>query len=57
MLAAVPGAVVGAPIGFILIGIGGVGLGIEGAAPVGIAVITSHVAASALQLHRKHGHI
>ncbi len=55
MLAAVPGAVVGAPIGFILIGIGGVGLGIEGAAPVGIAVITSSVAASALQLHKKHG--
>jgi len=53
MLAAVPGGVIGAPISFILIGVGAVGVGIEAAAPVGVAVLTAHLASSALQLRRK----
>ena len=50
MIAAVPGATIGAPVSFILLGAGVVGVGIGGLAPVGIAVITSHVATWSLQL-------
>ena len=42
MLAAVPGAFIGAPLSFILIGVGAVGLGVTAIAPIGIAVVTSH---------------
>jgi H+/Cl- antiporter ClcA len=50
MLAAVPGAIVAAPVSFVLIGVGTAGLGVEAIAPVGIAVITSYVTVSALRL-------
>jgi len=53
MLAAVPGGVIAAPISFILIGVGAVGVGIEAAAPVGVAVLTAHLASSALQLRQR----
>ena len=50
MLAAVPGAIIAAPISFVLIGAGTVGLGVEAIAPIGIAVITAYVTVSALRL-------
>jgi len=50
MIAAVPGATIGAPVSFILLGAGVVGVGIGGLAPIGIAVITAHLAAWSLQL-------
>ena len=50
MVAAVPGATIGAPVSFILLGAGVVGLGIAGIAPVGIAVITAHVAVWGLEV-------
>lgn len=43
MIAAVAGASISAPVGFILIASGGVGLGVDGIAPIGIAVATSYV--------------
>lgn len=45
MTAAVPGATIGAPVSFILLGAGVVGVGIGGLAPVGVAVVTAHLAA------------
>ena len=50
MLAAVPGAIIAAPVSFVLIGVGTVGLGVEAIAPIGVAVITAYVTASALRL-------
>ncbi len=44
MIAAVPGGTIGAPVSFILLGAGVVGVGISGIAPVGIAVVTAHLA-------------
>ena len=56
MIAGVPGALVGAPVSFILLGVGTVGIGLEGFGPIGIAVVTSHVTVSVLRLHRQaHG--
>ena len=52
MIAAVPGAMIGAPVSFVLLGAGTVGVGVEGIAPVGLAVVTSHITASALQLRK-----
>ncbi len=50
MLAAVPGAIIAAPVSFVLIGVGTVGLGVEAIAPIGISVITAYITASALRL-------
>jgi H+/Cl- antiporter ClcA len=50
MIAAVPGAIIGAPVSFILIAVGGVGLGVTAVAPIGIAVITAHLAVGALKV-------
>jgi H+/Cl- antiporter ClcA len=52
MIAAVPGAVIGAPVSFILIGVGTVGLGVEAIAPIGIAVLVAHISAGVLQSGR-----
>lgn len=57
MLAAVPGAIIGAPVSFVLIGVGTVGLGVEAIAPIGTAVITAHIGASALRLHKQRAHM
>lgn len=57
MIAAVPGASIGAPVSFILIGVGTVGIGVEGLPAIGIAVIVSHLGASALQLYRRQRHV
>jgi len=56
MIAAVPGAVIGAPVSFVLIGVVSVGIGVESLAPIGIAVITAHVSAAALQLRLERMH-
>jgi len=50
MLAAVPGAIIAAPVSFVLIGVGTVGLGVAAIAPIGIAVITAYITVSALRL-------
>lgn len=50
MIAAVPGATIGAPASFILIGVGGVGVGVEAIGPVGIAVLTSYVGTSLIRM-------
>ena len=52
MVAAVPGAVLGSPVSFILLGAFTVGLGLEGIVPVGIAVINSHLAVWGLQVFK-----
>lgn len=52
LAAAVPGATIGAPVSFILLGAGVVGVGIQGIAPVGIAVITAHLAVWGIKLFR-----
>jgi len=52
MVAAVPGAVLGSPVSFILLGAFTVGLGLEGIVPVGIAVIISHLAVWGLQVFK-----
>jgi len=53
MIAAVPGAVIQAPVSFILIGVGGVALGAPGIAPVGIAVITAYLAISTVKYFKQ----
>ena len=53
MIAAVPGAVVSAPVSFIFIGVGGVLLGPEGFAPVGLAVITAYLAMSTVKFFKQ----
>jgi H+/Cl- antiporter ClcA len=53
MVAAVPGAIIGAPASFTLLGAGVVGVGIEGIAPVGISVITAHLAGWGSELFRE----
>ena len=45
-----PGTIIGAPVSFVLIGVVGVGIGVESLAPIGIAVITAHVVTGALQV-------
>jgi H+/Cl- antiporter ClcA len=50
MIGAVPGAIIGAPVSFILIAVGGVGLGVTAVAPIGIAVITAHVTVAAIKV-------
>lgn len=52
MIAAVPGAIIGAPVSFILIGVGTTGLGVEVIPSIGIAVVTAYITASALKLRR-----
>lgn len=49
-IAAMPGAIIGAPVSFILIGAGVVGVGVGGLAPVGMAVVTAHLAVWSLKL-------
>jgi len=49
-IAAVPGAIIGAPVSFILIGAGVAGVGVGGLAPIGMAVITAHLAVWSLKL-------
>ena len=53
MIASVPGAIIGAPVSFILLGAGLVGVGISGIAPVGIAVIAAHLAMSSFTLFKE----
>jgi hypothetical protein len=53
MIAAVPGGTIGAPVSFILLGAGVVGVGINGFAPVGIAVITAHLAVWGITLFKE----
>lgn len=53
MLAAVPGAIIGAPVSFILIGVGTVTAGIEAIPPIGIAVVVAHIGGSAVQRRRR----
>ncbi len=43
LIAAVPGATLGAPVSMVLIGAGSVGIGIEAFAPVALSVATSHI--------------
>jgi H+/Cl- antiporter ClcA len=50
MIAAVPGAIIGAPVSFILIAVGGVGLGVAAVGPIGIAVITAHLTVSSIKV-------
>ena len=50
MIAAVPGGIIGAPVSFILIAVGGVGLGVTAVAPIGIAVITAHLTVGAIKV-------
>ena len=57
MIAAAPGAIIGAPVSFILIGVGTVGLGVEAIPPIGIAVVTAHITVSALKLRKAHAAI
>ncbi len=57
MIAAVPGAIIGAPVTFIILGVGTVGLGIASVAPMGLAIITAQLAVSALRLRRTHDSI
>jgi len=47
MIAALPGAVIGAPVSFVLIGVVTVGIGVESLAPM----ITAHASNAALRLH------
>ena len=53
MMAAVPGAVISAPVSFILIGVGDVLLGPAGFAPVGISVITAYLAISSVKFFKQ----
>jgi H+/Cl- antiporter ClcA len=53
LIAAVPGATIGAPVSFILIGAGVVGVGVGGFAPIGIAVITAHLSVWGLQVFKE----
>jgi hypothetical protein len=53
MIGAVPGAIIGAPVSFILIAVGGVGLGVTAVAPIGIAVITAHLTVAAIKVFAK----
>lgn len=53
MMAAVPAATIAAPISFILLGGGVVAVGISGLPPIGIAVITAHLAVWGLDLFKE----
>ena len=53
MIAAVPGAVISAPVSFILIGVGGVALGAPAIGPIGIAVITAYLAISTVKFFKQ----
>ena len=53
MIAAVPGAVIQAPVSFILIGVGGVALGAAAIGPIGIAVITAYLAISTVKFFKE----
>jgi H+/Cl- antiporter ClcA len=53
MIGAVPGGTIGAPVSFILLGAAVVGVGITGIAPVGIAVVTAHLAVWGLTLFKE----
>ena len=53
MIAALPGATISAPVSFILIGVGGVALGAQAIAPVGIAVITAYLAISTVKFFKE----
>ena len=50
----VKGLSIGAPVTFIILGVGTVGLGIASVAPMGIAIITAQLTVSALRLRRAH---
>ena len=53
MISAVPGAIIAAPVSFVMIGFGGVGLGIEAIAPIGIAVITAFLIVASIRLYKE----
>ena len=53
MIAGVPGAIISAPVSFILIGVGGVGLGVAAIAPIGITVITAQLIVGGLKLFKQ----
>ena len=53
MIAGVPGAIISAPVSFILIGVGGVGLGVAAIAPIGITVITAQLVVGGLKLFKQ----
>jgi H+/Cl- antiporter ClcA len=53
MMAAVPGATIAAPVSFILLAGGVVVVGVSGLPPIGIAVITAHLAVWGLEVFRE----
>lgn len=53
MLAALPAATIAAPVSFIILGAGVVAVGVEALAPIGIAVMTAHLAVWGLELFRE----
>ena len=53
MMAAIPGATISAPVSFIILGAGVVSVGILGLAPIGVAVITAHLAVWGLEIFRE----
>ena len=53
MMAAVPGALIGAPVSFVLIGVGMVVVGIEAIPAIGIAVAVAHIGAAVVQRRRR----
>jgi H+/Cl- antiporter ClcA len=53
MMAAVPGATIGAPVSFVLIGVGTVGLGVEAIPGISVAVVVAHIGASVLAARRR----
>jgi H+/Cl- antiporter ClcA len=53
MIAAIPAAIISAPISFILIAVGGVGLGVAAIPPIGISVLTAQLVVGALKLARE----
>jgi H+/Cl- antiporter ClcA len=52
MVAAVPGAVIAAPLSFTLLAVGTVGAGVTAVAPVAVAVIIAHLSVAALEFFR-----
>ena len=53
LIAALPGATIGAPVSFILLGGGVVLTGVEGLPPIGLAVITAHLAVWNVEVFRE----
>ena len=53
LIAALPGATIGAPVSFILLGGGVVLTGVEGLPPIGLAVITAHLVVWNIEIYRE----